>query len=60
MPQAQLVMEKSPPFTHHDQLFKELIRTFFEEFLEAFFPEIHPFIDLKIRPFCRKKCSRIY
>lgn len=32
-------------YTHHDQLFKELIHTFFEEFLEAFFPEVHNSID---------------
>ncbi|MBT2214696.1 transposase [Virgibacillus dakarensis] len=47
MPQAQLVMEESTVYPHHDQLFKELIRTFFEEFLEAFFPEIYPEIDFQ-------------
>ncbi|MDY0406371.1 Rpn family recombination-promoting nuclease/putative transposase [Virgibacillus sp. 179-BFC.A HS] len=47
MSHPQLVMEKSPAYPHHDQLFKELIRTFFEEFLEAFFPEIHPMIDFQ-------------
>ncbi len=31
--------------TNHDQLFKQLIHTFFEEFLEAFFPEVHQHID---------------
>src|SRR5699024_3313675 len=29
----------------HDQLFKELINTFFKEFLEAFFPDVHDNID---------------
>lgn len=47
MPLAQLVMEESPSFTPHDQLFKELIRTFFDEFMEAFFPEIHSMIDFE-------------
>ena len=32
-------------YTKHDQLFKELINTFFEEFLEAFFPDVHNNID---------------
>lgn len=31
----------------HDLLFKQLIHTFFEEFLEAFFPEIHDAIDFQ-------------
>lgn len=29
----------------HDRLFKELIRTFFAEFMELFFPEVHEEID---------------
>lgn len=29
----------------HDRLFKELIGTFFEEFMLAFFPEAHEAID---------------
>ncbi len=45
MPLAQLVRESPPDYIRHDQLFKELIHTFFEEFLEAFFPEVHPFVD---------------
>ena len=40
-----LINENSPQYTKHDQLFKQLIHTFFEEFLEAFFPEIHEQID---------------
>ncbi|GGB38793.1 transposase [Lentibacillus populi] len=47
MPHAQLVMEKSPLYTRHDHLFKELIQTFFEEFLESFFPKIHPLINFQ-------------
>jgi len=42
-----LIKEDSPQptYTKHDQLFKELINTFFEEFLEAFFPDVHDNID---------------
>ncbi|WP_407270359.1 Rpn family recombination-promoting nuclease/putative transposase [Radiobacillus sp. PE A8.2] len=40
-----LVREESSKYIHHDQLFKQLIHTFFAEFLEAFFPEIHSHID---------------
>ena len=29
----------------HEQLFKELLHNFFEEFLEAFFPEVHHYVD---------------
>ncbi|MUV37707.1 hypothetical protein JNUCC1_01513 [Lentibacillus sp. JNUCC-1] len=32
---------------HHDLLFKQLIHTFFEEFLEAFFPDVHQNIDFR-------------
>lgn len=32
-------------YTRHDQLSKELINSFFKEFLEAFFPDIHANID---------------
>ncbi|GAB3049819.1 Rpn family recombination-promoting nuclease/putative transposase [Virgibacillus ainsalahensis] len=39
------VREERPKYTHHDQLFKELINTFFAEFLEVFFPEVHSHID---------------
>src|SRR5690625_1049978 len=37
--------------TKHDQLFKELIHHFFEEFLEVFFPDVHEHIDFQsIKP----------
>jgi hypothetical protein len=29
----------------HDRLFKELVTTFFVEFLELFFPEMTPYLD---------------
>jgi predicted transposase YdaD len=40
-----LVLEDSNQYIHHDQLFKQLLHTFFSEFLEAFFPEVHRNID---------------
>ncbi|ASN04219.1 RpnC/YadD family protein [Virgibacillus necropolis] len=40
-----LVREDTTQYVPHDQLFKELIHTFFEEFLEAFFPDVHHNID---------------
>jgi len=48
---TQLVYEKKKKYIKHDQLFKELIHHFFEEFLEAFFPKVHEHIDFKsIKP----------
>lgn len=32
-----LIQEDHNEYTNHDQLFKELIHSFFEEFLEVFF-----------------------
>ena len=40
-----LVREDPKPYIHHDQLFKQLFRTFFAEFLEAFFPEVYEYVD---------------
>ncbi|WP_342746749.1 hypothetical protein [Virgibacillus phasianinus] len=40
-----LVREHTTQYLPHDQLFKELIHTFFEEFLEVFFPDVHHHID---------------
>ena len=31
--------------SEHDQLFKELLTTFFVEFVELFLPEVHAFLD---------------
>lgn len=48
---TMLVREDPNQYIHHDQLFKQLIHTFFAEFLEEFFPEVHHHIDLSlIRP----------
>ena len=43
-----LIKEDSKTYISHDQLFKQLIRTFFAEFMEAFFPEIHEHIDFSV------------
>lgn len=42
---GMLVREDPSQYTHHDQLFKQLIHTFFAEFFELFFPEVHQHID---------------
>lgn len=42
---AILVREDPNQYIHHDQLFKQLLHTFFSEFLEAFFPDVHRNID---------------
>ncbi len=34
------------PKINHDQLFKELLTTFFVEFIELFFPEVLEYLDL--------------
>lgn len=39
------IREKQSTYTSHDKLFKELLHTFFEDFLLAFFPEVHKEID---------------
>lgn len=51
MPLASLVKESPTEYIRHDQLFKELIYTFFKEFLEAFFPDVHQMVDFQaIKP----------
>lgn len=48
-----LIKETPPesPHTKHDQLYKELINTFLQEFLEAFFPDVHNEIDFnQVKP----------
>ena len=40
-----LVQESPSQYIRHDQLFKQLIHTFFSEFLEVFFPEVHHYVD---------------
>ena len=51
MPLAPVVKESPSDYIRHDQLFKELIQTFFGEFLEVFFPEVYQMVDFKaIKP----------
>ncbi len=40
-----LIQEEEKLYVKHDQLFKELIGNFFEDFIEVFFPEFHTEID---------------
>lgn len=47
LPHLILIKENPSEYTRHDQLFKQLIKAFFEEFLEAFFPDIHEQIDFE-------------
>ncbi|WP_346729051.1 Rpn family recombination-promoting nuclease/putative transposase [Lederbergia citrea] len=48
---TMFVREDSTQYIHHDQLFKQLIHTFFTEFLEVFFPDVHEHIDFStIKP----------
>lgn len=42
-----VIREKKKVYMRHDQLFKELIHNFFEEFIQAFFPEVHEHIDFQ-------------
>lgn len=39
------VLERKATYIDHDRLFKELIQTFFQEFIEAFFPKVYDYID---------------
>src|SRR5690625_973317 len=45
--QNLLVKEDDRSYTKHDLLFKQLLQTFFKEFLEAFFPDIYHQIDFQ-------------
>lgn len=45
------VMEEKQGYTDHDRLFKQLIQTFFREFMEAFFPQIYESIHFSIVSF---------
>ena len=39
------ILREKAPFMSHDQLFKDLLRAFFREFLELFFPQIAVRLD---------------
>nr|WP_156114127.1 hypothetical protein [Myxosarcina sp. GI1] len=41
----------------HDQLFKELLTTFFVEFLELFFPQVLDYLDIDSISFEDKRCD---
>lgn len=42
---SSVVLEAPKQYIHHDQLFKQLIHTFFAEFLEVFFPDVYHHVD---------------
>lgn len=53
LPFPMILKEESPAsiYTRHDQLYKELIHTFFQEFLEVFFSDVHAHLDFhSIKP----------
>ena len=41
--------------TYHDRLFKELLETFFSEFVEIFFPQVYEAIDLEHIQFLKQE-----
>ncbi len=45
------------PKINHDQLFKELLTTFFIEFIELFFPEVLEYLDINSITFVDKRCD---
>lgn len=45
MPALLTVQEDKPIYLDHDQLFKQLIGTFFAEFIELFFPTVYEQLD---------------
>jgi hypothetical protein len=46
--------------TSHDQLFKDLLRAFFREFIELFFPDVAARLDFSTSCFSTKKCFPTY
>jgi hypothetical protein len=50
-PRTFFIKEKPASYMKHDLLFKQLIHTFFKDFLEVFFPDVHDAIDfLSVKP----------
>ncbi len=54
-----IIYEKKKGYMKHDQLFKELIGNFFEEFLEAFFQSFMQILNLDQSDLCQKNCLLI-
>lgn len=48
-------MIKTDPMIDHDRLFKELISTFFTEFLDLFLPEVRSYTDARSLEFLDKE-----
>ncbi|WP_066255433.1 Rpn family recombination-promoting nuclease/putative transposase [Neobacillus drentensis] len=58
---GMLVREDPSQFIHHDQLFKQLINTFFSEFLDLFFPNVHQHIDFSsIKPMSEEMFTDLF
>ncbi|MFD1349903.1 Rpn family recombination-promoting nuclease/putative transposase [Oceanobacillus caeni] len=55
MESSLFVLERKPPYIDHDRLFKELIQTFFQEFIEAFFPEEYSYINFSTARFLEQE-----
>lgn len=45
--QSFIIHEQKRQYKHHDQLFKQLIRPFFKQFIKAFYPNIYRQINFK-------------
>lgn len=55
------IREEIPYYSKHDQLLKQLIEMFFEEFLEAFFPEIREQIEFeRITFFPKERLTELF
>jgi hypothetical protein len=48
------------PAVDHDRLFKELLTTFFFEFLDLFFPRLAARVDRESIEFFPRNCSPIF
>src|SRR5690625_1444412 len=54
--QASLIIyDRKTKYINHDRLFKELIKTFFKEFVEAFFPKHYEYIDFSSLTFMEQE-----
>jgi len=50
-----IIFEQKTDYTDHDRLFKELIKTFFQEFVEVFFPKEYPYINFSTVKFMEQE-----
>ena len=58
---SEKLFEEKKIFHDHDQLFKTLIDTFFEDFMKLFFPEVHDYINFNtVRPLSEEVFTDIF